>query len=141
MRYVLDTNVVSEWSKPDPAEPVVAWLYSQRPTDLAISVITYHEVAYGIEQALLGQRRRRLEAWFERVLLDTIGDRIIPLDRPIALRWAEVRAQVRAAGRTIPDFDAGIMATASVRALTIVTRDQHFDVANVPLVNPWIDER
>lgn len=138
MKFLLDTNVVSEWSNPEPSENVVRWVYSQRREDLAISILTYHEIAYGIDQKQEGRRRARLEAWFGSVLLDYIQDRVIPIDRAIARRWAERRAEARPAGRQVPIFDAGIMATAWVHELTIVTGDRrHFGASGVRVINPW----
>ncbi len=132
--------MISEWSKPFPADQVMDWMYAQPRADLAISVLTYHEVIYGIEKQDVGQRRTRIEEWFARDLRDIIQDRIIPVGRLIAQRWTEIRAEARAKGCKIPELDSGIMATASVYGLTVVTRDlKHFGPVGLPIVNPWVD--
>jgi predicted nucleic acid-binding protein len=63
MKYLLDSNIVSEpvKAKPDPA--VVAWLDSHE-LECAVSTITLAELRYGIERLPQGKRRRQLERDF-----------------------------------------------------------------------------
>ena len=46
---LLDTNVLSELIRPEPAEPVLAWIRGQAAAELYVSSISYAEILYGID--------------------------------------------------------------------------------------------
>lgn len=133
--YLLDTNVISELTRDDPDRQVVAFLSSEQ--DVWLSVILIHEVAYGLRLLPQGQRRSRLSE-MQSSILESYGDRILPLDRTGAEWSAELRAQARLAGRTVDLGDALIAGIAKARGLTVVTRNiDHFDALDVETINPW----
>ena len=57
---LLDTNVLSELMRPEPAEPVLAWMRGQAAAELYVSSISYAEILYGIDLMPEGKRRRAL---------------------------------------------------------------------------------
>lgn len=138
MKYLLDTNVISELRKvgDGKADPnVTAWISAQDARDLYISAITVLE----LERGILGIQSRdvtqgsRLRAWMDSRVRPEFSDRIIPIDDAIATRCAHLRVPDRR-----NEADAIIAATALVHGLVVVTRNiQDFQGAGVVLVDPW----
>ena len=138
MNFLIDTNVVSEWTKPRPDSGVVAWLAEADEDRVFISVITLAELRYGIEKMPPGARRNRLDAWVSEQLPARFEARVLPIDAEIADTWGHVMARGRAGGRPVGTMDAFIAATAERYRLTLVTRNvADFDALGVGLINPW----
>lgn len=138
MSYLLDTNVVSEWTKPHPNPGVIEWL-SQVPEDeVFLSVVTFAELRHGIERLPAGRRRRRLDEWLRSELALRFEGRIVLIDGAIADEWGRLVARQEARGRPIAAMDGLIAATAQVHALTLVTRNAtDFQVSVKAVLNPW----
>ena len=138
MNFLLDTNVVSEWVKPQPDAGVVAWLTSVDEDHLFLSVVTLAELRYGIERLPEGSRRRRLDMWVRDDLPLRFEGRILAVDALVAEAWGRLTARAQLAGRPIGAMDGFIGATTDVHGLTLVTRNvaDFALLANVPL-NPW----
>lgn len=64
MRYLLDTNVISNVTKPVPSNSLVAWMSRQAGEDLFIASMTVAEIRRGLLEKPPGTRRDQLEAWF-----------------------------------------------------------------------------
>jgi toxin FitB len=138
--YLLDTNVVSEWTRPRPDPGVVAWLADVDEDRVLISVITLAELRHGIERLAIGSRRRRLDRWLRDELPLRFEGRIVPIGAAIADAWGELMARSEAAGRPISAMDAFIAATATAHDLELVTRNvADFRVWIKSVVNPWSD--
>jgi hypothetical protein len=135
VRYLLDTNVVSELRRPAAAEAVRGWVRSQAVATLAISVITVMELEIGVHRV---ERRdpdqgEVLRRWLEQRVLTAFRDRVLPVDLAVARRAAELHVPDPG-----PERDSLIGATALVHGLTVVTRNvRDFAAASVPLLNPW----
>ncbi|OLT51896.1 twitching motility protein PilT [Corynebacterium sp. CNJ-954] len=137
MRYLLDTNVLSELRRsPRRADPSVRhWIAAQRPTDLYISVITVMELELGVRRV---ERRdivqgRRLRNWLDDDVMDVFTSRTLEIDVDTAVRTATLHVPDPA-----PERDALIAATALVHGLAVATRNtRDFTPTGVPLVNPW----
>jgi predicted nucleic acid-binding protein len=134
--FLLDTNVVSELRKARKAHPGVRrWAARVSATDFYLSVVSILEIEIGV---LLVERRdaaqgRILRAWLEDRVLPAFEGRILPVDTPVARRWAPLHVPDRRSDR-----DALIAATGLVYGLTVVTRNtQDFPIAGVSLLNPW----
>lgn len=100
---LLDTNVVSETTKPRPNPSVLAWLENQASENLFISVLTLGEIAHGIARLPHGEKRDRLRAWHAGLHEHAFAGRVLDVTRPIALDWAHMEVT---AGRTLAVFDA-----------------------------------
>ena len=138
MSFLLDTNVVSEWMKPQPNPGLVNWLHNVDEDEVFISVVTLTEIRYGIERIAVGRRRRRLETWLEQELPLRFEGRILPVDQTIADVGGRVAARSEAAGRPMEAIDAYLAATAEVHRLTLVTRNQaDFRSVLKATLNPW----
>jgi predicted nucleic acid-binding protein len=64
MRYLLDTNILSNITKPSPSELLLVWMAEQNDDDLYISSLTVAEIRRGLLETPAGKRRDRLETWF-----------------------------------------------------------------------------
>lgn len=138
MRYLLDTNVVSELVKRAPHPSVVRWIGEQSALDLAISVLTVGELTKGIGAMAPGHRRTELDAWVATAIPRQFVGRLLPIDEATAREWGRLSAAGRMAGRELPAIDGLLLATASVRGLTFVTRnDSDCAGRGVPVLNPW----
>ena len=132
-RYVVDANVLSEATKPDPDPRVVGWLQSNEP-EIAIDPVILGEIRFGILLLPPGRRRARLERWFEEGVRRLY---CIPWEASTGLRWAELLAALRTAGRAMPVKDSLIAATALAHDLTVATLNRRdFDAAGVTIVDP-----
>ena len=134
MSYLVDANVLSEPTKPEPDPKVVAWLRANE-RDLAVDPVILGEIRFGILLLPRGNRRRRLEAWFEEGIARI---QCLPWDASVGLRWAELLADLRTAGRAMPVKDSFIAASALAHGLTVATRNRRdFAAARVPVVDPF----
>ncbi len=131
--YLVDANVLSEATKPDPDERVVEWLRSHE-LEIAVDPIILGEVRFGILLLPRGRRRSRLERWFEEGVRRL---QCIPWEASTGLRWAELLAALRTSGRAMPIKDSLIAATALSHGLAIATLNRRdFDAAGVTVINP-----
>jgi toxin FitB len=138
MRFLLDTNVLSEPVKRSPEPRVVTWLSQQMQLDLYISVLTLGELTMGIALAVPGARRDTLQAWAAQELPQRFAGRLLPITEEVAREWGRLSAQGRADGRELPITDGLLLATARIHDMTFVTRNER-DCAgrNVRILNPW----
>lgn len=138
MTFLLDTNVVSEWVKPQPNPHVVAWLSEVDEDRVFLSVASLAEIRRGVELMSPGKRRDNLFGWLTGDLPARFESRILDIDRRTAEAWGILMARGQKAGLNMHVMDAFFAATAEVHGLTLVTRNvQHFLKLGVPLLNPW----
>jgi predicted nucleic acid-binding protein len=120
LKFLLDTNVISEIRKKDRAHSnVIAWVNATDVRDMGTSVVVLAEIRRGIE---LKRRHdpsqaKALDAWFEQ-MRSGLADRVLPVDEAIADQWARVNVP-----DPLPFIDGMLAATAIVRDLTLVTRN------------------
>ena len=136
--YLLDTNLISELTKPAPSPNVTAWLSAQQETPLFLSVITIGEIRQGIARLPDSKRKTTLSAWLNDGLLVEYAQYILPIDLDVVSVWGALTARMIAQGRTMQTMDSFIAATAQTHRLTLVTRNvSDFVDVGVGLVNPW----
>lgn len=134
MKYLLDTNTVSEMMKPLPDPSVVSWV-TEREDDCYLSAITVAEIEVGIALLPPGRKRVRLQEAFREVLVAT-ELRVLGFDLEVARRWALLAARAGRTGRTLPVLDSMIEATALRWEWTVVTRNVS-DFLEAPTLDPW----
>ena len=134
LRYLLDTNVLSEPTRPSPDAGVQFHLRAHRHEVCAGAPIL-HEMQYGLARMPDGARKRQLVRYLQDVLRQPLT--ILPYDRDAALWHAEERARLTAGGQTPPYVDGQIAAIAATNDLTLVTRntDDFADFANLRVAN------
>jgi predicted nucleic acid-binding protein len=135
-RWLLDTCVVSELSRPVPDARVVDWLGRHRD-DYLLSAVTLGEVAYGVERLPHGAQRNALQRWAAD-LHRRFASRTLVTDEAVWITFGRLKASLRSMGRPQEDLDIILAATAIVNGLTLATRNlRDFADTGVALVNPW----
>ena len=135
MIWLVDANVLSEPTRPDPVPTVVDWLRRNEAT-LVVDPVILGELRFGILILPEGGRRARLEAWFVRGVERL---RCLPWDAETGLRWAQLLADLRRSGLAMPVKDSMIAATALRHDLGVATRNvRDFEKAGVRLVDPFV---
>ena len=95
MSFLLDTNAVSEWVKPQPNAGLVDWMESADEDRVFISVVSLAELHYGVERLAVGRRRTRLEQWVQHELPLRFESRILPVDIDVAEAWGRMMSPLR----------------------------------------------
>jgi toxin FitB len=141
VRYLLDTNILSELVRPRPDGRVTAWIEAQSPLDMAISVLSLGEVEKGIARLAAGARRTELSRWARVELPAQFVGRLLGVDAAVAVAWGALSARAAEEGRPLPVVDGLLLATALAHELTLVTRNVA-DCARrgVPVYDPWGSE-
>lgn len=137
MRYLLDTNIISNITKRQPSAALIDWMSEQTDEDLFIASLTLAEIRRGVLDKPAGKRRDQLEAWFagpeDPQALFT--GRVLPFDEKSALIWAQLMAEGKAKGRPRSALDTVIAAVAQAHDCRVVT-DNERDFADIGTVNP-----
>ena len=141
MKWLLDTNVVSEGVRNRPNDKVLSWIAAQPDTDSAISVVTLAELRDGALSARDEAKRNRLINWIETKVLDSFDSRTLPLTVEILVDWVGLARILRSKGHTRDAADLLIAATARTHNLILVTRNvRHFAGTGVVVYDPWNGE-
>jgi toxin FitB len=135
VKFLLDTNIISEIRKRDRAHPgVIRWVARTHADEIGTSVLVLAEIRRGIELKRRGdpEQAKSLDRWFSQMRA-RLGDRVLPIDEPVAEAWALLGIPNR-----LPPIDGLLAATAKVHGLTLVTRNvAGIAMAGVPLLDPF----
>ena len=136
-RYLLDTNIISNVTKPNPSPSLLAWMAEQFDQDLYIASLTIAEIWRGVLEKPSGRKRRALETWFSGPdgppLL--FSGRVLSFEEQAAMIWARLMADGTAKGRPRSAIDMMIAAIAEANGCVVVT-DNEKDFADVATINP-----
>ena len=136
MKYLVDANVLSEPTKPQPDPRVVEWL-RKHEGEIAVDPVILGELRFGILILPKGKKRAALERWFDAGVRQL---HCLPWDVDTGLKWAELLARLRATGRSMPIKDSLIAATAAVHGLSVATRNRaDFMNAGIRVANPFVE--
>ncbi len=133
IRYLLDTDVVSELRKTTPHRAVVAWLETLRDEQIVLSAVTMEELQTGVELTRRQDpaKARAIESWLTSVEMSLA---LVPMDSACFREWSRLMAGKPEALRE----DAMIAATARVHGLEVATRDERdFKQLGVRILNPF----
>jgi predicted nucleic acid-binding protein len=136
-RYLLDTNTISDATRPEPSAALARWLSEQADEDLFISSLTVGEIRRGILDLPAGRRRRTLEGWFDgpEGPLGLFAGRVLSFDDRAALAWAALMAQGKRSGRSRSALDMIVAAVAETNGCIVVTANEQ-DFAGLNFINP-----
>ena len=141
MKWLLDTNVVSEGTRDRPTRSVIEWIRAKPIEDLAISIVTWAELYEGAQSNPDEMRRRKLIDWVETEVSSTFRGRTLALTGNILIEWLQLSRKLRTKGTVRDAADMLLAATARVHELTLVTRNtRHFADTGVVVYDPWNDE-
>lgn len=136
--FVIDANVASELTRPEPTRSVAAWISGRDARDMYLTAVSEAELLYGVAIMPTGKRRNALQAAMIRWLDLGFGERILPFDSAAARVYAEVAAERRRAGRPIGEADCQIAAISGSRGAVVVTRNvRDFKDTGVRVIDPW----
>jgi len=139
LRFLLDTNVVSELQRPRPDANVERWFSAVDDDDLFLSVIVIGEIGRGIEQLRTRDpsRAASFDAWLHRLKARYAG-RIIEVDAEIGEIWGRLNGRMKVQGLAPQIVDNLLAASAISRGLVMATRNlKDFAHAAVPVYDPW----
>ena len=136
MKYLLDTNVISELQKPNCNQALRAFTDEIPWEDMYISVISLGELCYGVEKLPPGKKKHELLIWLYTKAPEWFNGRIVSLDTEVLLEWGKIRARSK---RTLPVIDTLIAAAAIAHRMVLVSRNtaDFEDVEGINLLNPW----
>lgn len=135
---VLDTNVVSELMRPEPAPGVASWIRDRDRRELRTTVITLAEVRYGIARLPDGRRKQVLLGAADEIF-SAFADQILPVDAAATEHYAVIASSRERAGKPIPGFDALIAAVCRSKNAVLATRNiSGFNGTGVEVINPWL---
>jgi hypothetical protein len=137
IRYLLDTNIISNVTKPAPSEPLIAWLSEQADEDLFIASLTVAEIWFGVLEKPAGKKRAQLESWFASPEgpQSLFAGRVLPFDEKAGLIWARLMAEGTKAGRPCSALDMILAAVAEANHCIVVT-DNEKDFTGLKYINP-----
>ena len=125
LKYLLDTNTISELARPSPNRRLLGRL-EQNADAIAIAAPVWHELLFGLQRLPASAKKERIEGYLFSSVVDLP---ILPYDAAAAEWHATQRARLEAKGRVIPFSDGQIAAVASVHGLIVVTANlAHFAV-------------
>ena len=136
-RYLIDTSIIGNVTKPAPSESLLHWLAEQVDENLYISALAIAEIRRGVLEKPAGRKRDQLESWFAgpRGPSSLFAGRVLAFDEMAGLLWARLMADGKAKGRSRSALDTIIAATAIANDCIVVTdNDRHF--SDVETINP-----
>jgi predicted nucleic acid-binding protein len=136
-RYLLDTNIISNVTKPAPSDALLAWMAERDDNDLFISALTIGEIRRGLLEKPAGKKRALLEAWFvgPEGPQALFAGRVLAFDEKASLIWARLMAEGTSKGLPRSALDMIVAAIAEANDCVIVTdNEKHF--TGLKFVNP-----
>jgi predicted nucleic acid-binding protein len=136
-RFLLDTNIISNITKPRPSESLLAWMSNQADENLFIAALVLAELWFGVLESPAGKRRTKLESWFAgpEGPQSLFAGRVLPFDDKAALIWARLMSEGERAGQPRSALDMILAAVAEVNGCILVT-DNERDFAGLDFINP-----
>jgi predicted nucleic acid-binding protein len=136
-RFLLDTNIISNVTKPVPSESLLAWMAEQIDETLFIASLTVAEIRRGVLEKPAGRKRDQLDAWFSGPEGPSalFAGRVLPFDEKAGLIWARLMAEGTSKGKPRSALDTIVAAIAVANDCIVVTDDEK-GFADIEIVNP-----
>ncbi len=135
---LLDTNIVSEFMRPEPNSNVISWLNEQQTSQLFLSSVTIAEIGYGLFVLPKGKRKEQLQLRFEQFTKNAFSYRILDFTEQAAQNYAKVMGEKQQTGRPMSVPDGQIAAIALSNGFALATRNiKDFEDCGVELLNPF----
>ena len=138
MKYLLDTNIISELISKSPNREVVNFISGIDEESLYLSVITIGEIKAGIEKLDDGKKKDKLLYWLENELLVRFNNRIVDIDTEVMLQWGCNNTKLKKLAKPLPVMDSIIGSIAQVKSLILLTRNEKdFKNLDIKIINPF----
>jgi toxin FitB len=136
--FALDTNVVSEMTRPAPDIGVVRWLEATPRSLIFLPSVVIAELYAGIEILPSGKRREGLAEFVSAFIAQSPSDHVLAFGFKEAVHYSQIVALGRRRGRVMKQLDAQIAAIAASNSMPLVTRNvRDFEHCGVEIINPW----
>jgi tRNA(fMet)-specific endonuclease VapC len=138
LKYLLDTNIISELISKHPSEKVMKFINDLNADDVFLSAITIGEIQSGIENVQNNAKKELLSKWLHNDLLHKFENRIISIDIEIMLTWGSINHKLKKQGQPLPIMDSIIGATCLSKKLALITRNEKdFQNLAIQIINPF----
>ena len=141
MKYLLDTNIISEFISKKPNQKVLEYVNSIDENDIYLSVITIGEIRFGIQKLNKEHQSKKIEIllkWLNNDLVQRFQDRIVEIDKEIMLKWGEINGELQKMGRTIPIMDSLIASSCLAKGFVLISRNtKDFYNFEMEMINPF----
>ena len=129
MKYLLDTNIISEFVSKKPNQKVLNYINSLDENDIYLSVITVGEIRFGIEKLDKEYQSKKVEMlskWLDNDLMQRFEGRIVDIDTQTMIKWGEINGELQKMGKPMPIMDS------------LITRNtKDFYSFEMEMVNPF----
>lgn len=137
LRFLLDTNIISEPLKQHPNGSIINKL-REHHGEVGIASIVWHELQYGCFRLPQSVKRTAIETYLFEVIAPSIN--ILPYDEKSAIWHASERARLMKMGRTTPFADGQIASIAAVNNLTLITLNKtDYEDFNGLVIKDWLE--
>ena len=141
MKWLLDTNVISEAIRIRPSVKVERWLAGTRREELVISAVTLAELRDGAATASNPERRAALKSWVEDEIAPRFNERTLSVTDDTLIQWIRISRRLRRVGKAREATDLLLASTARVHNLTLATRNvRDFVDTGIVVYDPWNDK-
>jgi len=141
LRYLLDTNIISEFVSKKPNQKVLDYVNSLDENDIYLSVITLGEIRFGIEKLDKEHQIKKIEMltnWLDNDLMQRFEGRIVDIDKDTMLKWGEINGQLQKIGKPMPIMDSLIASSCLAKEFILITRNtKDFYSFEMEMVNPF----
>ena len=138
MKYLLDTNIISELISIKPNQSVIDFLSSIDENDTYLSVITIGEIKAGIENVKSLDKKEKLAKWLYEELLKRFENRIIDIDVNVMITWAKISQNLKNIGKPLAIMDLLIASSCIHHEFVLVTRNEKdFKNLELKILNPF----
>jgi len=141
LKYLLDTNIISEFISKKPNQKVLNYVNSLDENSVYLSVITVGEIRFGIEKLDVENQKKKIDMlskWLNNDLMQRFEGRILDIDMDIMLKWGEINAQLQKIGKPMPIMDSLIASSCLAKEFVLITRNEKdFYSFEIEMVNPF----
>ncbi len=141
MKYLLDTNIISEFVSKKPNQKVLDYINSLNEHDVYLSVITMGEIRFGIEKLNKEHQSKKIEMlshWLDNDLVQRFEGRIVEIDKQTMLKWGEINGQLQNIGKPMPIMDSLIASSCLANGFVLITRNtKDFYNFEMRIINPF----
>jgi len=138
LKYLLDTNIISELINTSPNKKVISFINTLNENSIYLSVITIGEINFGIHKLKSGKKKEELLLWLHTDLLSRFKNRIIEVDTQTMLTWGKINNELKSIGNPMPIMDSLIGATCISKNMILITRNEKdFINLDIDIINPF----